>query len=99
MIDVKSFAALRRFSPDKMQKLNLFETERFFCDVYCLEPGQSQKAYAHAGSDKVYAVLEGTIVARVGGEARELKACEAVLAEACSEHGVGKRSKDRAALL
>ena len=49
--------AVRRFDAAKMQKLSLFETERFFCDVYCLEPGQSQKAHAHAGSDKVYAVL------------------------------------------
>jgi hypothetical protein len=55
MIEVKSFAALRRFSPEKLQKLNLFETERFFCDVYCLEPGQEQKAHAHPGSDKLSA--------------------------------------------
>ena len=89
----------RRFDAAKMQKLNLFETERFFCDVYCLEPGQSQKAHAHAGSDKVYAVLEGTVVASVGGEERELKAGEAVLAEAGSEHGVTNRSSQRAALL
>ena len=91
--------SVRRFDAAKMQKLNLFETERFFCDVYCLEPGQAQKAHAHAGSDKVYAVLEGTIVARVGGEERELKAGEAVLAEAGSEHGVENRSQQRAALL
>src|SRR6266851_3871894 len=71
MIDVKSFVALRRFSPDKLQKLNLFETERFFCDVYCLEPGQEQKAHAHAGSDKLYAVLEGAVEVRVGAETRE----------------------------
>ena len=89
----------RRFDAAKMQKLNLFETERFFCDVYCLEPGQSQKAHAHAGSDKVYAVLEGTVVAHVGGEERELSAGEAVLAEAGSEHGVTNRSGQRAALL
>ena len=90
---------VRRFDAAKMQKLNLFETGRFFCDVYCLEPGQSQKAHAHAGSDKVYAVLEGTVVARVGGEERELKPGEAVLAEAGSEHGVENRSGERAALL
>jgi len=89
----------RRFDAARMQKLNLFETERFFCDVYCLEPGQSQKAHAHAGSDKVYAVLEGTVVARVGGEEREITAGEAVLAEAGSEHGVTNRSGQRAALL
>src|SRR6266446_1013637 len=83
MIEVKSFAALRRFSPDKLQKVNLFETERFFCDVYCLEPGQEQKAHAHAGSDKLYAVLEGAVA----------------LCPAGSEHGVTNRSNARAALL
>ena len=86
---VSTFAQ-RRFDAARMQKLNLFETERFFCDVYCLEPGQSQKVHAHAGSDKGYAVLEGTIVARVGGEERVLKA---------GEHGVENRSQQRAALL
>ena len=99
MIDVKSFADLRRFSPDKLQKLNLFETERFFCDVYCLEPGQEQKPHAHAGSDKLYAVLEGSVEVRVGAETREVGAGEVALAPAGSEHGVANRSKARAALL
>ena len=99
MIDVKSFAALRRFSPEKLQKLNLFETERFFCDVYCLEPGQEQKAHAHAGSDKLYAVLEGAVEVRVGAETRDLRAGEVALCPAGSEHGVANRSSSRAALL
>ncbi len=43
----------RRFSPEKMVKVGLFETERFFCDLYCFEPGQAQKPHTHAGSDKV----------------------------------------------
>jgi len=89
----------RRFDAAKLQKLNLFETERFFLDVYCLEPGQAQKAHAHAGSDKVYAVLEGAIHARVGGEEQELRAGQAVLAPAGSEHGIENRSQARAALL
>ena len=47
------------FSSEKMRKQNLFDSERMFCDVYCFEPGQSQSAHAHAGSDKIYYVLEG----------------------------------------
>ena len=90
---------VRRFEAAKMQKINLFETERFFCDVYCLEPGQAQKAHAHAGSDKVYAVLEGAVVAQVAGEERELRSGDAVLAEAGSEHGIVNRSGARAAVL
>jgi quercetin dioxygenase-like cupin family protein len=87
------------FASEKLHKINLFETERFFLDVYCLEPGQSQKAHAHAGSDKVYAVLEGAIVAQVGPEEQELRAGEAVLAPAGAEHGIMNRSGARAAVL
>ena len=91
--------AVRRFDAAKMQKLNLFETERFFCDVYCLEPGQGQQVHAHAGSDKVYAVLEGSVVAQVAGEEQTLAAGEAVLAPAGSEHGIVNRGALRAAVL
>ena len=89
----------RRFEGSKMQKINLFETERFFLDVYCLEPGQAQKAHAHAGSDKVYAVLEGAVHARVGDEEQEIQAGQAVLAPAGSEHGIENRSSRPAAVL
>lgn len=89
----------RKFDPAKLVKLNVFETERFFCDVYCLEPGQEQKQHAHEGNDKVYAVLEGTVVARVAGEERELAQGEAVLVPAGDPHGVVNRSQQRAALL
>jgi quercetin dioxygenase-like cupin family protein len=95
---VASFSQ-RKFDPAKMVKLNLFETERFFCDVYCLEPGQQQKQHAHEFNDKVYAVLEGTVVAQIAGEERELAAGEAVLVPAGDAHGVVNRSESRAALL
>lgn len=89
----------RRFDAAKMVKLNLFETERFFLDVYCLEPGQAQKPHAHAGSDKVYVVLEGEVEVRVGDETGTLRAGDAVLAPAGPDHGVTNRSSARAALL
>ena len=34
------------FAAAKMAKNNLFESERMFCDVYCLEPGQAQRVHA-----------------------------------------------------
>jgi len=97
-IEVKRIDA-RRFVADKMQKLNLFETPRFFCDVYCLEPGQAQKPHRHEGADKVYAVLEGEVVARVGEERATLRPGEAVLAPAGLDHGVENAGPARAALL
>ncbi len=90
---------VRRFDAAKMQKLNLFETPRFFCDVYCLEPGQAQTPHRHAEADKVYAVLEGTVLARVGADVATLAAGDAVLAPAGIDHGLENQSSTRAAVL
>jgi quercetin dioxygenase-like cupin family protein len=89
----------RRFSGEKMVKVGLFETERFFCDLYCFKPGQVQKPHTHAGSDKVYVVLEGQGRFRVGEEERELGEGTAVFAPAGIEHGVVNPGPGRLILL
>jgi len=98
-MDVAAVAALERFSAEKMQKINLFETPRMFCDIYCLEPGQAQKPHAHAGADKVYFVLEGNGEFSVGEERRALSPGHAVLAPADVDHGVRNVSGARLTLL
>jgi mannose-6-phosphate isomerase-like protein (cupin superfamily) len=90
---------VRRFDAAKMQKLNLFETERFFCDVYCLLPGQEQKPHAHAAADKVYVVLEGLVVATIGDDQVALRAGDSVLAPAGNPHGITNAGTTPAALL
>lgn len=79
---------LRRFSPEKAQKVGLFRTERSMTDLHCLLPGQAQKPHIHETSDKIYYVIEGTGRFRIGHEERELSAGAAVLAPASVEHGV-----------
>lgn len=71
-----------------MRKNTVFETARFFLDVYCLEAGQAQAPHDHAGSDKVYVVIEGRGMFRVGAEEQTLEAGQAVLAPAGEIHGV-----------
>jgi mannose-6-phosphate isomerase-like protein (cupin superfamily) len=87
------------FFADKMKKVNLFDTDRMFCDVYCFEPGQEQTAHAHKGSDKVYYVLRGTAQIRVGAETRSLMPGGIALAPAGAEHGVRNPGPDRLTLL
>lgn len=99
MIDSKDVKASQHFSTEKMQKVNLFETDRMFADVYCLEPGQSQKAHTHADADKVYLVLEGAGRFRVGDEELDLESGQAVLAPAGIEHGVANATDARLVLL
>jgi quercetin dioxygenase-like cupin family protein len=93
-MDVKDVFAAAEFSSEKMRKVNLFETKNFFCDVYCLEPGQEQKVHAHAVEDKIYYVLDGRGVFIVGDETQELGERQIVVAPAGAPHGV-KNSSDR----
>lgn len=89
-----SLADYHQYSLEKMKKHNLFQTERFFCDVYCFEPGQEQKGHIHGSQDKVYVVLEGAGTFQVGAEQRVLEAGQGTMASAGEEHGV-KNHTDR----
>ncbi|MGD9765551.1 MAG: cupin domain-containing protein [Candidatus Binatia bacterium] len=87
------------FAAEKMKKNNLFTTDRMFCDVYCFEPGQEQHTHAHAGSDKLYFVIEGTARITIGDEERDVGAGTAALAPAGLSHGVRNASPGRVKLL
>lgn len=88
-----------RFAADKMQKVGLLASERFFLDLYCLEPGQSQRAHAHEGSDKVYLVVEGRGRFQVGDEEETLAPGQAVLAASGETHGIVNDSGQRLVVL
>jgi quercetin dioxygenase-like cupin family protein len=88
-----------QFAADKMKKNALFASERFFCDVYTFEPGQSQTGHRHTGSDKIYYVLDGVGDFRVDAELRTLDAGGVVFCPAGSEHAVSNPGSERLALL
>jgi quercetin dioxygenase-like cupin family protein len=95
----KKLSDAMQFSADKMKKNGIFETDRFFCDVYCFEPGQVQAPHAREGPDKVYYVLKGKGVFQVGDEERELGEGEIALAASGQKHGVTNRSNERLTVL
>jgi mannose-6-phosphate isomerase-like protein (cupin superfamily) len=99
MMQVLNIEKMKSFTSEKMKKTNLFDTERMFCDLYCFEPGQAQKPHAHEGEDKVYYVLEGEGLFRVGEEEQSVKAQSIVLAPAGVDHGVTNRSAGRLVVL
>jgi len=98
-MDIKDVFAVTEFSSEKMRKINLFETKNFFCDVYCLEPGQEQKVHAHQDEDKIYYVLAGRGSFVVGDETQELGESQIVMAPAGAPHGVRNSSGQRLTLL
>ncbi len=96
---VVSLADFQEFSGEKLKKHNLFQTSRFFCDVYCFEPGQEQKGHVHADQDKVYMVLDGQGTFRVGDQEQVLGPGQGTLAPAGEEHGVVNHSRARLRVL
>lgn len=98
-MEIRTVFDARRFSPEKMQKVNLFSSDQMFLDVYCLEPGQKQKVHAHEVSSKIYIVLEGHARVTVGEEEGALGPGQAVLARAGELHGVENATDDRLVLL
>ncbi len=87
------------FSPEKLKKVSLLDTANFFCDVYCFEPGQSQKIHSHDGPDKVYYVLEGKGMVTVGTEEREMSADEITMAPSGQDHGVVNHTNEKLVIL
>jgi quercetin dioxygenase-like cupin family protein len=95
----KKIADAIEFAPDKMKKNPLLTTERFVCDLYCFEPGQSQSPHAHHGQDKIYYVIEGKGRFRVGDEEKDLGPGEMALAASGKDHGVSNLTQQRLMVL
>lgn len=98
-MEVVNFESLVRFSGEKMQKIPLFNSEKYFCDLYCLRPGQDQRVHSHAESDKIYVVVRGSGSFHIGGEERELKSGQAVIARQGEAHGVRNAGEQDLVLL
>src|SRR5712692_10732672 len=99
MVNFRKISEAIQFATDKMKKNGLFETERFFCDLYCFEPDQSQSAHTHEGSDKIYYVVQGRGSFQIGNEERDLGEGEIALASSGQKHGVTNHGPGRLVLL
>jgi len=98
-MEVISLDYVARFSDEKMQKVPLFDSEKYFCDLYCLRPGQDQRVHTHAESDKIYVVVRGSGLFHVGGEERVLNSGQAVVARPGEAHGVRNAGEQDLVLL
>ena len=93
-METVAIATLTRFSNEKMQKVPLFDSEKCFCDLYCLRPGQDQRIHTHSESEKIYVVIRGAGWIHIGGEERRLEEGQAVIARPGEAHGV-RNAEDR----
>ena len=98
-MEVLNLESLVRLSDEKMQKIPLFDSEKYFCDLYCLKPGQDQRVHMHEESDKIYVVMRGSGLFHIGGEERELESGQAVIARPGEAHGVRNAGQQDLVLL
>ena len=76
------------FQAEKLAKIALGVTGHFQLDLYCVAPGQTQKAHTHAAQDKVYYVLKGAGRFSLAAQEEKLGEGEALIAPAGVEHGL-----------
>lgn len=98
-MDARKVPELIGFSDEKMRKIPIFDSERCFCDLYCLRPGQDQRIHSHSDSDKIYYVLRGSGVFHIGEEERELGPETIALARPGEPHGVRNNTDSDLVLL
>jgi quercetin dioxygenase-like cupin family protein len=84
----KTIEAAAAFGTEKAAKIDLFRGRQLFVGLNCFEPGQSQEAHVHAGSDKFYVILQGKARMIVGDQTREVGEGTIVWAPADLPHGV-----------
>ena len=87
------------FRPDKMGKATLFESPRLLVGLNCFEPGQEHALHAHAGLDKVYAVVEGRGEFLLDGRSIPMEAGRLLVAPEGVPHGIRNTGPDRLIVL
>jgi quercetin dioxygenase-like cupin family protein len=81
-------SGLAKFAPDKMGKSTLVQGDFLFAGLNSFEPGQEHAPHVHEGQDKLYVVLEGSGVVRVGDQTDTLAAGDAAFAPAGVLHSI-----------
>jgi mannose-6-phosphate isomerase-like protein (cupin superfamily) len=76
------------YRPDKMGKATLFESAHLLVGLNAFEPGQAHALHAHAGMDKVYAVVEGEGLFLLDGRELPMRAGDLLVAPEGVPHGV-----------
>jgi mannose-6-phosphate isomerase-like protein (cupin superfamily) len=84
----KQISNTAHFFPDKMGKSTVMRGEFLFVGLNAFEPGQEHAPHVHEGQDKVYFILEGSGVVRVGEETELLLAGDAAYAPSGVPHSI-----------
>jgi len=98
-METRDIRDLVRFSEDEARHGMLFESERLWSEVVCLQGTQGLGPLADATSDGLLAVLSGEIAVQVGRGRARMKQWESVLVPAGSQLTIRNASADPTVLL
>src|SRR5690349_2313896 len=84
----KNPAGLAQFSPEKMAKSDLVSGASLFAGLNSFAPGQEHAMHSHAGQDKLYVILRGQAVVRVGDVSEVLSTGDVAFAASGVPHGI-----------
>jgi mannose-6-phosphate isomerase-like protein (cupin superfamily) len=87
------------YAADKMGKSTIFQSSRLLVGLNAFEPGQSHALHAHAGMDKVYAVIEGDGVFLLEDRELPMRAGDLLVAPEGVPHGVRNTGRTRLLVL
>jgi quercetin dioxygenase-like cupin family protein len=87
------------YRADKMGKSTLFESAHMLVGLNAFEPGQSHALHAHAGTDKVYQVIDGTGVFLLEGRELPMAAGDLLVAPEGVPHGIRNTGAGRLLVL
>jgi mannose-6-phosphate isomerase-like protein (cupin superfamily) len=92
---LSKISSLANFAPDKMGKSTLVQGDFLFAGLNSFEPGQEHAPHVHEGQDKLYVVLEGSGVVRVGDKEELLSAGDAAFAPSGVLHSIRNPGPER----
>lgn len=92
---VKQISSHATFAAAKMTKSTVVQGEHLFVGLNSFEFGQEHVLHAHEGQDKLYVILEGTGVVRVGEQSDTLSAGDAAFAPSGVVHSIRNPGPER----
>ena len=87
------------YRPEKMGKSTVYESPRLLVGLNAFEPGQSHALHIHAGTDKVYHVLEGEGMFLLEGRELAMRSGDVLVAPEGVPHGVRNTGAGRLLVL
>jgi quercetin dioxygenase-like cupin family protein len=95
IVFVKRAASFAKFAPEKMTKATLAHGESLFAGLNSFEPGQEHALHSHEGQEKLYLVLEGSAMVRIGEQTEHLTAGDAASAPSGVIHSIRNPGPER----